>query len=72
MRIEQEEIFGPVISAFKFSAADDLVEPAHSVKYGLAGGVWTRDLKRAASRRGPSGSTATGRFTGPPPLADIR
>ncbi len=53
MRIAQEEIFGPVVSTFKFSDEDELVEKANAVKHGLAGGVWTRDIKRAfrVSRR---------------------
>ncbi len=58
MRIAQEEIFGPVISTFKFSDEDELVERANAVKYGLGGGVWTRDLKRAirVSRRIKAGT----------------
>ncbi|MDP7384421.1 MAG: aldehyde dehydrogenase family protein, partial [Nitrospinota bacterium] len=58
MRIAREEIFGPVVSTFRFSDEDELVERANAVKYGLAGGVWTRDLKRAlrVSRRIKAGT----------------
>lgn len=58
MRIACEEIFGPVVSTFRFSDEDELVERVNAVKYGLAGGVWTRDLKRAlrVSRRIKAGT----------------
>jgi betaine-aldehyde dehydrogenase len=45
--IAQEEIFGPVVSAFKFSSPGEALELANSTRYGLAAGVWTRDLDLA-------------------------
>ncbi len=47
MRIAQEEIFGPVIAAGVFDDEDELIAKANGVRYGLAGGVWTQDIKRA-------------------------
>src|SRR5215468_824229 len=47
MRIAQEEIFGPVISAIPFNDMDDLVQRANATMFGLGSGVWTRDVSKA-------------------------
>lgn len=47
MRMCQEEIFGPVVSVMPFESEDELVALANDTEYGLAAGVWTRDLARA-------------------------
>lgn len=47
LRICQEEIFGPVAVALPFDTDDQAVRTANDSPYGLAAGVWTRDLPRA-------------------------
>jgi 5-carboxymethyl-2-hydroxymuconic-semialdehyde dehydrogenase len=47
MRIAQEEIFGPVLTAISFTDEAEAVALANGVRYGLAGYVWTGDSGRA-------------------------
>jgi len=47
MRVAQEEIFGPVLTVIPFEGEDDAVAQANDVFYGLAAGVWTKDVKKA-------------------------
>lgn len=46
MRVAQEEIFGPVMVVMTFKDEDEVIEMANDVEYGLAGYVWTNDIKR--------------------------
>ncbi len=44
-RTATEEIFGPVATIHPFDTPEDAVEMANAVRYGLAGSVWTQDIK---------------------------
>ncbi len=46
MTIAREEIFGPVLSLLTFQTEDEAVARANATPYGLAAGVFTRDLAR--------------------------
>jgi betaine-aldehyde dehydrogenase len=49
MTIAREEIFGPVMSVLVFDTAEEVIERANQTSFGLAAGVFTRDLNRAHS-----------------------
>ena len=47
MSIVQEEIFGPVVVAEPFTKPEEVIPQANSTVYGLAAGIWTRDIAKA-------------------------
>jgi acyl-CoA reductase-like NAD-dependent aldehyde dehydrogenase len=47
MRLAQEEIFGPVVCVLPFGTEGEAVELANGTEFGLAGAIWTNDVRRA-------------------------
>jgi len=49
MKVVQEEIFGPVVTAMPFKSVDEIAAEANNTSYGLAAGIWTKDIGKAHS-----------------------
>ncbi len=47
MRIAKEEIFGPVLSIIPFESEEEAIQIANDTEYGLAAGVWSKNIARA-------------------------
>ncbi len=47
MSVVREEIFGPVVVAEPFTKAEELIPRANNSPYGLAAGIWTKDISKA-------------------------
>lgn len=45
-RVAQEEIFGPIATIIKFKDEDEVIKLANDSEYGLAGGIWSKDINR--------------------------
>ena len=58
MKIAREEIFGPVLATLEFTDVEEAIAQANATPYGLAAGIWTRDVARAhrAARRLKAGT----------------
>lgn len=46
-RVNQEEIFGPIVTIMPFTSEDEVLQMANKVKYGLSATLWTNNLKRS-------------------------
>ena len=47
MTIVDTELFGPILSVFRFNSEDEVIAHANSSQYGLAAGIFTRDSARS-------------------------
>jgi aldehyde dehydrogenase (NAD+) len=47
MSIARDEIFGPVVSVLPFTDMEDMIDRANNTHYGLAAGIWTKNIDKA-------------------------
>lgn len=47
MKVVREEIFGPVVTAMPFTDLEEIAAEANNTNYGLAAGIWTKDIAKA-------------------------
>ena len=47
MKVVREEIFGPVVTVMPFTDTSELIPRANNSEYGLAAGIWTKDIQKA-------------------------
>ena len=45
-KVNQEEIFGPIVTVMPFKTEEEVIKMANSVRYGLSATIWTNNLKR--------------------------
>ncbi len=71
LKTVQEEMFGPVLSALRFSDEDEAVAYANNSRFGLGAGVFTRDVGRAirVSKRIRSGIVWVNTYRAVSPIA---
>jgi aldehyde dehydrogenase (NAD+) len=64
--VVREEIFGPVVAALPFKAENDVIAAANDSIYGLAAGIWTKDISKAhrTAKRLKAGSVWINQYNG--------
>jgi aldehyde dehydrogenase (NAD+)/phenylacetaldehyde dehydrogenase len=77
MKIAREEIFGPVLSVIPFEGVEEAARIAEATEFGLAAGVWTRDIGKAHAlaarlRAGPVWINTFNRFDAASPYGGYK
>src|SRR3989449_6495932 len=72
-RVAREEVFGPVVAAWRSEGGDDAIAKANDTPYGLAAGIWTQDISKghAIARRLQAGPGSVNEFPGTLPQTPV-